>query len=321
MLILMIVVALTLPPFAAGMLVATFLLIFSLARGVGSLSFQDVTGKTIPKGRRGRMLAARSMIGGLLTIAVGIGLKTMKSNDEAVAPALLLLFCGVLLWSFAALAFAAIREDPGATEGGRNAIAEARVGMSFVMGEPWYLRYLAARTALLSVEIAAPFYVLYVKERLPVQTGTLGVIIVAAGLAAALSSPIWGRFADLSSRKVLVIGGVVGAGPRGAALWLANLPSSFQNAYVYGSIFVLLGFAEAGVLLGRKTFLIDQVNPAERTTYVAFANTAMGVVTLIFGFLGVLAQIFGIPTLIVILIVLGLTGAAVSYFLPENSEE
>jgi phage shock protein PspC (stress-responsive transcriptional regulator) len=43
---------------------------------------------------------------------------------------------------------------------------------------------------------------------------------------------------------------------------------------------------------------------------------------LIFGFLGVLAQIFGIlPTLIVILIVLGLTGAAVSYFLPENSEE
>ena len=47
----------------------------------------------------------------------------------------------------------------------------------------------------------------------------------------------------------------------------------------------------------------------------------MGVVTLIFGFLGVLAQIIGIPTLIVVLIVLGLTGAAVSYFLPETSKE
>jgi hypothetical protein len=35
---------------------------------------------------------------------------------------------------------------------------------------------------------------------------------------------------------------------------------------------------------------------------VAFANTAMGVVTLIFGFLGELAQIVGIPTLIVVLI-------------------
>ena len=47
----------------------------------------------------------------------------------------------------------------------------------------------------------------------------------------------------------------------------------------------------------------------------------MGVVTLIFGFPGVLAQIVGIPALIVVLIVLGLTGSAVSYFLPENSKE
>ena len=321
MLILMIVAALILPPFAAGMLVAAFLLIFSLARGVGSLSFQDVTGKTIPKGRRGRMLAARSMIGGLLTIAVGLGLKTVRSNDDVAAAALLLLFCGALLWSIAALAFAAIREEPGATEGGRNAISEARVGMGFVMKESWYLRYLAARTALLSVEIAAPFYVLYVREKLPLQTGTLGLIIVAAGLAAALSSPIWGKFADLSSRKVLVIGGLMGAATGSAALLIAVLPSSFQNPYVYGSIFILLGFAEAGVLLGRKTFLIDQIDPAQRTTYVAFANTAMGVVTLIFGFLGVLAQIVGIPTLIVVLIVLGLTGSAVSFFLPENSKD
>jgi hypothetical protein len=81
----------------------------------------------------------------------------------------------------------------------------------------------------------------------------------------------------------------------------------------------LLGFAEAGVLLGRKTFLIDQVDPTERTTYVAFANTAMGVATLLFGFLGILAQVYGIGTLVVILILLGLAGAAASFFLPEAS--
>ena len=104
-------------------------------------------------------------------------------------------------------------------------------------------------------------------------------------------------------------------------VFIPILPAFFQNPYGYGLIFVLLGFAEAGVLLGRKTFLIDQVDPAERTTYVAFANTAMGVVTLVFGFLGVLAQIFGIPALIVILIVLGLTGSVVSYFLPETSKD
>ena len=321
MLMLMIAAALTLPPIAAGILVVAFLLVFSIARGVGSLSFQDVTGKTIPKGRRGRMLAARSMIGGLLTIAVGLGLKAIQSGDGGSSAALILLFCGALLWSIAALAFAAIREDPGATEGGRNALKEARAGLALIAQKPWYLRYLAARTALLSIEISAPFYVLYVREMLSVQAGALVLIVIAAGVAATLSSPIWGRFADLSSRKVLVIGGIMGAMTGVAALFIGILPSIYQNPYVYGIIFLLLGFAEAGVLLGRKTFLIDKVEPDERTTYVAFANTVMGVVTLMFGFIGILAQVYGIRTLIVFLILLGITGAVVSFFLPEASSE
>lgn len=194
-------------------------------------------------------------------------------------------------------------------------------GRGFISEKSWYLSYLAARTALLSVEIAAPFYVLYVKEKPSGQAGNLGLIVVAAGVAAALSSPFWGRFANLSSRKVLVIGGLIGSATGAVALFLGILPSSFQNPYVYGFIFVLLGFAEAGVLLGRKTFLIDQVDETERTTYVASANTAMGVVTLLFGFIGVLAQFYGIQTLIVILILLGIAGAAVSFFLPETSTE
>ncbi len=163
------------------------------------------------------------------------------------------------------------------------------------------MRYLAACTALISVEIAAPHYVLNVKEKLSCRSCILGLIIVAADVATALSSPIWGRFADLSSRKVMVIGGLMDAATGAMALFLAILPSTFQNSYMYGFIFVLLGFVEAGVLLGRKTFLIDQIDSAERATDVAFASTAMGVVTLLFGFLRVLAQIFGIPTLIVVL--------------------
>jgi MFS family permease len=265
------------------------------------------------------MLAARSMLGGLLTIAVGVGLKAVKSGDGGATAALVLLFVGALLWCIAALAFAAIREEPGATEGGRNALKEAAAGLILLVQNPWYLLYLVARTALLSVEIAAPFYVLYIKEMLTIKAGDLGLIVVAAGLAAAVSSPIWGRFADLSSRKVLVIGGMMGAVTGAAALLLGILPAFFQNPYVYGLIFVLLGFAEAGVLLGRKTFLIDQVDPDQRMTYVAFANTVMGIVTLLFGFAGILAQVYGIQILIFILTLFGIAGAVVSFFLPEIS--
>ena len=321
MLMLMIAAALTLPPVAAAICIVAFLLFFSLARGVGSLAFQDVTGKTIPKGNRGRMLAARSMIGGLLTIAVGLGLNALKLDTGDFRMALLLLFGGAILWAIASLAFAGIQEDDGATEGGRSAVQEARRGLHFVFGQPWYLRYLAARTLLLSIELSAPFYVLLVNATLPGRSGTLLLFIVAAGLAQALSSPLWGKFADFSSRRVLVLSGLIGAATGVAALTVGLLPATAQSPYLFAGIFALLGFAEAGVLLGRKTFLIDMVDPAERTTYVAFANSAMGLLTLLFGALGVVAQLYGIRTLIATLVALGIAGATVSWLLPETAVE
>ena len=321
LLLLMIGAALILPPVPAALCITAFLLFFSLARGIGSLAFQDVTGKTIPKGKRGRMLAARSMIGGLLTIAVGLGLNALKMETGDLRIALLLLFCGAILWGIASLAFAGMREEPGATDGGRSAYREAQRGLQFVFKRPWYLRYLAARTLLLSIELSAPFYVLLVKATLPDRTGTLFLFILAAGLAQALSSPLWGKFADLSSRRVLGYSGLIGAAAGVMALSVGLLPIGYQSGYLFAGIFALLGFAEAGVLLGRKTFLIDMVDPTERTTYVAFANSAMGLVTLLFGALGVIAQFYGIRTLIAALVILGIAGAGVSRLLPEASTE
>ena len=316
LLLMMIAAALVLPPLAASFCITALLLFFSLSRGIGSLAFQDVTGKTIPKGKRGRMLAARSLIGGLLTIAVGLGLNALKMETGDLRMALLLLFCGAILWGIASLAFAGIREDPGATEGGRSAIREAQRGLQLVFKKPWYFRYLAVRALLLSVELAAPFYVL-----LPDRTGTLVLFIVAAGLAQTLSSRLWGKFADFSSRRVLALGGMIGAATGLVALSVGLLPGEYQSPYLFAGIFALLGFAEAGVLLGRKTFLIDMVDSAERTTYVAFANSVIGLVTLLFGILGIIAQFYGIRTLISALVVLGVAGAAVSRLLPEASIE
>jgi hypothetical protein len=320
MLLLMIAAALTLSPTAASVAIVTCLLVFSMARGVGSVAFQDVTGKTIPKGRRGKMLAARSMIGGLLTIGVGLALKVFFSPSDDLMPALALLLFGAILWLLAGLAFAAVRESPGAVAGGRSALREAKAGWRLLWQEPWFARFLLARATLLSVELAGPFYVLYVKAVFPAQTGTLGVIVIAAGLAAAFSSPFWGRFADLSSRKVLALSGVMGALTGVCALLMSALPVGFRSPYLVAVVFLLLGFSEAGVLLGRKTYLIDRVDTKTRSTYVAFANSAIGLLALLFGGLGVVAQSFGILWLLGALVVLGIAGALLGLSLPEISD-
>ena len=309
--------AIALPLISASVCIVLSLLIFSMARGVGSVAFQDVTGKTIPKGKRGKMLAARSMIGGLLTIGVGLGLKAYFSPSANLQPALVLIGCGAVLWVIAALAFAAVKEEPGAVAGGRNALREAIAGWRLMRQESWFFRYLMVRAALLSIELSGPFYILYVRHLFPEHTGMLGVIVIAAGLAAVISSPFWGRFADLSSRKVLMLGGAMGAITGISALLVGLLPSMSGSNYIIALVFVLLGISEAGVLLGRKTYLIDRVDPQQRSTFVAFANSAIGLIALLFGALGIIAQAVGIKWLIGILVLLGASGSLLSYFLPE----
>jgi hypothetical protein len=150
LMLLVIVAASALPPTAAGVVMVTGLLIFSMARGVGSVAFQDVTGKTIPKGKRGKLLAARGMIGGLLTIAAGILLKAYSGASSGPQPALILICCGAVLWVVAALAFAAVKEAPGAVGGGRTPLKEAAAGLALLRREVWFRRFLLVRTALLS---------------------------------------------------------------------------------------------------------------------------------------------------------------------------
>ncbi len=101
------------------------------------------------------------------------------------------------------------------------------------------------------------------------------------------------------------------------ALAIGFLPPAWRSPYLAAAIFMLLGFAEAGVLLGRKTYLIDRADPERRATFVAFANSAIGLVALAFGALGIVAGVIGLPWLIGILMFLGLAGAALSSMLPE----
>jgi len=311
--------ALILPPPTASLTIVGCLVIFSVARGVGSVAFQDVTGKTIPKGKRGKMLAARGMIGGVLTIVVGLLLNGFFGTSTDVQPVLILILGGAILWFMAAMTFAAVKEAPGAVAGGRNMLKESIAGWHLLRREGWFLRFLLVRSSLLSVELAGPFYVLYVRDMFPDQAGMLGLIVIATGLAAAFSSPFWGRFADLSSKKVLFYGGLMGSTAGLAALAMGYLPPSLQSPYLLAVVFVLLGISEAGVLLGRKTYLIDRVDAKARPTYVAFANSAIGLVALVFGALGMVAHIFGVAWLIGTLVLLAVVGGLLAYSLPDAS--
>ncbi|MCA1802566.1 MAG: hypothetical protein LC662_08915 [Rhodothermaceae bacterium] len=69
----------------SGILVVILLAVFSMASGVGSVSFKDVLAKTIPKGKRGTLLSVRAAAGGLLALFAGLK-KQMAQRGVAGMP-------------------------------------------------------------------------------------------------------------------------------------------------------------------------------------------------------------------------------------------
>ena len=312
--------ALWLPPLQAGVAIVLLLAVFSAASGAGSVAFQDVMGKTVPKGRRGRLLSNRATIGGALTIGAGLWLQYRLGDEASLTSYLWLIVAAAGLWALAAVLFRAVVEQPGATGGGRSPVTELRSGMALLQDTPGYRRFLLVRALLLSVEIGMPFYVLHGRAVSEEAALALGVFLVAVGLGNVLSSPFWGRFSDRSSRQVLEISGLLAAGIAALALVLGALPDTAADAWLYAPVFVLMGIAEQGVRLGRKTYLVDAAPSDERPLYTAFANTAVGALALAGGALGFVVQWFGTEAGVLALGLLGLAGGAAARALPEASQ-
>jgi MFS family permease len=152
------------------------------------------------------------------------------------------------------------------------------------------------------------------------SAAVLGLVILAGGLASSLSAPTWGRLADRSSRRVLLLAatftGVLGI----AVFCIERLLTGDVPTWVYPAAFLLLGVAHSGIRLGRKTYLVDMAGGNKRTDYVAVSNTVIGVILLAGG--GVIAALSFLSPEMLILVLAGtsLAGAVSGLGLPEVQE-
>lgn len=316
MLLFMIVSAISFSEYIAGIGVLILFALFSTASGVGSVAFQDVMGKTIPRGRRGRLLAIRATIGGVLTLGAGLFLYSYVSGEAPVETYYYLLGGAAVLWLVGAILFALIQESPGATDGGRNAVSEFKQGIGLLKEYPPFRHFVITRILYVSVALSVPFYALYARELTGAGASNLGIFIIVTGIAQILSSPFWGLFSDRSSRTVLLLSGGFAVAGGILAIVLGVLPDEFHTALAYSPVFLLIGFAEAGVRVGRKTYLVDAAPENERPLYVAMSNTVVGAFTILAGGLGFIADTFGLVTLLTIFILLAASGSISAIILP-----
>jgi hypothetical protein len=318
-LLIMAMVAGALEGAAAGWAILGLVTLFSLARGLCSVSAKDVLGKTVSKTRRGALMGYSAAMAGVATVAIGIWVEFQGRYGLGIEFFMGLLFAAAALWLIAIVLFGQIVEAPGSTEGGGNAIAEALRSLALLKTDPAFRHFVISRALLLSAALAPPFYVLLTQQSSGGESG-LGLLIIASGVAGSLSAPVWGRMADRSSRLVMVMASLV-AGVVGLATWaLDSVGAPFMdNVWVHATLFLLIAVAHSGVRLGRKVYLVDMATQKTRSAYVAVSNTVIGVAMLAGGAIGVLADLFQPSAVIALLGGISLFAALYIARMPEVS--
>ncbi len=314
------VVTFTLRGAVAGLAVLTLVVLFSLARGLCSVSSKDVLGKTIPKFRRGRVSGIAVGLSGVFVVLVGFGIYVGKPVDAGALFYATLLLGAAVLWWLAAVVYGSIAEEPGETDGGGNAAAAAVKSVGLLAKDRDFRRFVITRALLISSALTAPYYVALAQRSSGGSASVLGLVILAGGLASSLSAPTWGKLADRSSRTVLLLGatftGVLGIG----VFLLERLLAGDVPGWVYPAAFLLLGVAHSGIRLGRKTYLVDMAGGNKRTDYVAVSNTVIGVILLVAGGVTAALSFLSAETLILVFAGTSLVGAVCGLGLPEVQE-
>ncbi|WP_417603014.1 MFS transporter [Primorskyibacter flagellatus] len=268
--------ALTLQGAAAGLVICGLLAVLAVSRACASVSYKDVLGKTVAKTRRG---AVTGVAGSASAVGVVVfALLLMSGWLQSVSALAVAVGLAACLWLGAALLFSTLKED--ASED-RDAPA---IDLSPLREDAQFRRYILVRGALTATALAPPYLVL-LSGGDGSALGKLGALVLASAAASFVSSYVWGRLSDRSSRWVLALCGFGGALAIGAAP-LAAWAGVAQHQFVIPAILFTLMLAYHGVRQGRSTYLVDMSPEDERSTYAALANTVIGVLLLISGALG-----------------------------------
>lgn len=287
-------VGLTLSGSVAGIIAIGLITAFALGRSLCSISHKDVLAKTVDIGRRGSVSGIAGSIAAAATLLLAAGYSTgyIPLTVPVVAGAVII---GGMAWFLAAFVFGSIREYPGATEGGINGLAAVFAQLKLLHSDVRLQRFILTRGLLLSTALAPPFFIALSGDHEPSGLGTLGLFMMAAAAASLLSSYVWGRLADRSSRRVLMYTAALASLANAVAAFSALVtPGWLNSAPLLPAMLFVLMVAHQGVRLGRTVHVVDMADLDSRATYTALSNSVVGVLLLAGGVFGVIAQWLGV---------------------------
>lgn len=280
-----------------------------LSSGISGLSFMEIVGKTIPPRRRGVFFAWRLAAG---AVAGLLGTLLVRYLVDERGPLAFpynfgALFTVALVMGLLGLvAFARVSEPPDTVLQPRaSPLWQTRRALRQVRVDDNYRRYLLVRVLLVVAGVAPPFYAVFVQQRLGGPLAMVGVYLAVYATANFSAHVVFGRFsARLGHRLTLVASTWAGLLMAAAVLALAlaaqplHLTGATASAWLI-PVFVLYGIRESGIGVASHSLLLDLAPPADRSLYVGFTNTLLGLVLLATGVSGLIVARLGFVALFV----------------------
>ncbi len=312
------------------LLLLAFFVLYAVARlasGPSGLAFFDIIARAIPPQKRGTFFGWRQLMGGILGLGGGWIVRTVLNRPQLPFPrghaTLFAMYALILIPALGS--FTLVREPPGKVRPAnmqRQSIWAARI---LVSNGP-YRDYLLARMTMILASIATPFYTVYARNVLGAVEGMAGIYVSARLGAQLLSNLPWGRLSDRrGNRLVMKLLAVGNALTPLLALTLMGVVTVCQLRgpwlpYLALPIFLLDGLMRPAHMLAGSNFLLEMAPEGERSLYLGLSNSLLGIVILLSGFGGLIADWLGLASLFAISAVLCAIGYLLVLRLPEPRE-
>ena len=304
----------TLEGAAAGWGILGCVALLAVARSAASVSYKDVLARTIAKGRRGAVTGFAAGVGSV--VAFGFGLLMATGIFDVAIPVLaaaVAIAGGAFI--LAGGLFLRLKEPRNGDEASHPKGIAALIRP---LREDRQLQiFIAARAALTVTALAPPFIIMLSSASGDGALDQLGPMVMASTAAAFVSSYIWGRLSDRSSRKTLMAAGALSALALTVTGAVGLTFGGLGGAWGAGLSIFAAQIAYEGVRAGRKLHLTDMAEDDFRARYTALSNTLIGFALLAGGLFGLAADIFGPAPVLLLFAVISLAGAAIATRLDE----
>lgn len=295
------------------------------AAGVGNIVFSDTLAQVIPRRLRGRVRSWRGIFGGVAAGFTGLLIRNYFSERSGISAFGLLFAVAGILYAFGGLVFALIE--------GAEKVAARKQRLTFShlwrkVGELWrgatFRRFVYVEVLLVPLVQALPFFTLFARRRLGIETESLGLLVIVDAATPVIGNFVWGKFADAFGNRWAIIGasfcGLV-APILGFVLYTSSINPGRVTLGLFAAIVFAVGLAATGIDLATKNYILELApGAAERPIYIGVNDTLVGLPTMLLAATGLIIDLFGFLPMFFGVGVLTIAGAMATTRLPSRAK-